>query len=134
MEKSTYKCAGVQSQNNKKCHCPSTFGAHCILLSDSKSGSCSMQHDQVTNSGDTDSIKVFVRVRPLIHGTSLTTDGYQGLCHLSEHHLPAHQAGARTFTYNHVADIDVTQDSVFSCVAKNIVVSCMNGYNGTVFA
>ncbi|KAM9433123.1 kinesin-like protein KIF15-B isoform 3-T3 [Salvelinus alpinus] len=68
-----------------------------------------MQHDQVTNSGDTDSIKVFVRVRPLIHGTSLTTDGYQGLCHLSEHHLPAHQAGAQTFTYDHVADMDVTQ-------------------------
>uniref|UniRef100_A0A4W5RWA4 Kinesin family member 15 n=1 Tax=Hucho hucho TaxID=62062 RepID=A0A4W5RWA4_9TELE len=90
---------------------------------DSKSGSCSMQHDQVTNSGDTDSIKVFVRVRPLIYGTSLTTDGYQGLCHLSEHHLPAHQAGARTFTYDHVSDmdVDVTQYSVFSSVAKNIV-------------
>uniref|UniRef100_A0A8C7SU85 Kinesin motor domain-containing protein n=1 Tax=Oncorhynchus mykiss TaxID=8022 RepID=A0A8C7SU85_ONCMY len=54
-------------------------------------------------------IKLFVRVRPLIHETSLTTDGYQGLCHLSEHPLPAHQAVARTFTYDHVADVDVTQ-------------------------
>uniref|UniRef100_A0A4W5RKE0 Kinesin family member 15 n=1 Tax=Hucho hucho TaxID=62062 RepID=A0A4W5RKE0_9TELE len=52
------------------------------------------------------------------YGTSLTTDGYQGLCHLSEHHLPAHQAGARTFTYDHVSDMDY---SVFSSVAKNIV-------------
>lgn len=26
------------------------------------------------------------------------------------------------------------QDAVFSSVAKNIVESCMNGYNGTIFA
>lgn len=26
------------------------------------------------------------------------------------------------------------QDAVFSSVAKNIVESCINGYNGTIFA
>ncbi|XP_074842189.1 kinesin-like protein KIF15 [Carettochelys insculpta] len=30
--------------------------------------------------------------------------------------------------------MDTTQESVFSSVAKNIVESCMNGYNGTIFA
>ncbi|KAM9786381.1 kinesin-like protein KIF15 isoform X2 [Syngnathus typhle] len=30
--------------------------------------------------------------------------------------------------------MDTSQDSVFSSVAKNIVESCMNGYNGTIFA
>lgn len=69
----------------------------------------------------------------------------------------------RTFTYDHVADMNtsqvrqgfrcvsslgedqsrnissstalcVSQEEVFSSVAKNIVESCMNGYNGTIFA
>nr|XP_009939873.1 PREDICTED: kinesin-like protein KIF15 [Opisthocomus hoazin] len=30
--------------------------------------------------------------------------------------------------------METTQESVFSSVAKNIVESCMNGYNGTIFA
>ncbi|KAK7904386.1 hypothetical protein WMY93_016993 [Mugilogobius chulae] len=86
---------------------------------------------------DSDSIKVFVRVRPLTQGTGLTTDGDQSLClnvtspntiRLLSKPQP------RIFTYDHVADMDTTQDAVFSCVAKNIVESCMNGYNGTIFA
>ncbi|KAF3844869.1 hypothetical protein F7725_008032, partial [Dissostichus mawsoni] len=40
----------------------------------------------------------------------------------------------RTFTYDHVADMEISQESVFSSVAKNIVESCVNGYNGTIFA
>ncbi|RXN03027.1 kinesin KIF15 [Labeo rohita] len=40
----------------------------------------------------------------------------------------------RTFTYDHVADMNTSQEEVFSSVAKNIVESCMNGYNGTIFA
>lgn len=40
----------------------------------------------------------------------------------------------RNFTYDHVADMDTTQEAVFSSVAKNIVESCINGYNGTIFA
>ncbi|XP_055087286.1 kinesin-like protein KIF15-B [Periophthalmus magnuspinnatus] len=86
---------------------------------------------------DSDSIKVFVRVRPLTQGTGLTTDGDQSLClsvtspntiRLLSKPQP------RIFTYDHVADMDTTQDAVFSSVAKNIVESCMNGYNGTIFA
>ncbi|KAK6304480.1 hypothetical protein J4Q44_G00250660 [Coregonus suidteri] len=98
---------------------------------------CSMQHQQVTNSGDNDSIKVFVRVRPLTQGTGLTTDGDQGLCLTvtSPNTIRLHsKPEPRTFTYDHVADMDITQDSVFSSVAKNIVESCINGYNGTIFA
>nr|XP_061823989.1 kinesin-like protein KIF15 isoform X2 [Nerophis lumbriciformis] len=92
---------------------------------------------QFAGSSDSDSIKVFVRVRPLTRGTGLTTDGDQRLClkvilpntiHLLSKPEP------RTFTYDHVADIDTSQDSVFSSVAKSIVESCMNGYNGTIFA
>uniref|UniRef100_A0A8C5CRI6 Kinesin motor domain-containing protein n=1 Tax=Gadus morhua TaxID=8049 RepID=A0A8C5CRI6_GADMO len=87
--------------------------------------------------GDNDSIKVFVRVRPLTQDTGLTTDGDQNLCLTvtSNNTIRLHsKPEPRTFTYDHVADMDVSQDSVFAGVAKNIVESCMNGYNGTIFA
>uniref|UniRef100_A0A3P8QQT3 Kinesin motor domain-containing protein n=1 Tax=Astatotilapia calliptera TaxID=8154 RepID=A0A3P8QQT3_ASTCA len=84
-----------------------------------------------------DSIKVFVRVRPLTRDTGLTTDGDQNLCLsvTSPNTIRLlSKPEPRTFTYDHVADMDTTQDAVFSSVAKNIVESCMNGYNGTIFA
>uniref|UniRef100_A0A3B4WXA7 Kinesin family member 15 n=1 Tax=Seriola lalandi dorsalis TaxID=1841481 RepID=A0A3B4WXA7_SERLL len=83
------------------------------------------------------SIKVFVRVRPLTQGTGLTTDGDQNLCLTVTSPNTIRllsKPEPRTFTYDHVADMDTSQDSVFSSVAKNIVESCMNGYNGTIFA
>uniref|UniRef100_A0A8B9K3U7 Kinesin motor domain-containing protein n=1 Tax=Astyanax mexicanus TaxID=7994 RepID=A0A8B9K3U7_ASTMX len=90
-----------------------------------------------SNSSDGDAIKVYVRVRPLTHGTGLTTDGDPSLCLTvtSPHTVRLHsKPEPRTFTYDHVADMNTTQESVFSSVAKNIVESCMNGYNGTIFA
>ncbi|KAL2098945.1 hypothetical protein ACEWY4_005425 [Coilia grayii] len=89
------------------------------------------------NSGDGDAIKVFVRVRPLTEGTGLTTDGDQSLCLTvtSPNTIRLHsKPEPRTFTYDHVADMDTSQEAVFSSVAKNIVESCINGYNGTIFA
>uniref|UniRef100_A0A7N6ABK4 Kinesin motor domain-containing protein n=1 Tax=Anabas testudineus TaxID=64144 RepID=A0A7N6ABK4_ANATE len=91
----------------------------------------------LSRSGDSESIKVFVRVRPLTQGTGLTTDGDQSLCLTvtsSNTIRLLSKPEPRTFTYDHVADMDTSQDSVFSIVAKNIVESCMNGYNGTIFA
>ncbi|XP_018545534.1 kinesin-like protein KIF15-A isoform X1 [Lates calcarifer] len=92
---------------------------------------------QLAASGDSDSIKVFVRVRPLTQGTGLTTDGDQSLCLTVTSPNTIRllsKPEPRTFTYDHVADMDTSQDAVFSSVAKNIVESCMNGYNGTIFA
>uniref|UniRef100_A0A8C4FFK7 Kinesin-like protein n=1 Tax=Dicentrarchus labrax TaxID=13489 RepID=A0A8C4FFK7_DICLA len=86
---------------------------------------------------DSDCIKVFVRVRPVTQGTGLTTDGDQSMCLTvtsSNTIRLLSKPEPRTFTYDHVADMDTSQDSVFSSVAKNIVESCMNGYNGTIFA
>uniref|UniRef100_A0A7N8X553 Kinesin family member 15 n=1 Tax=Mastacembelus armatus TaxID=205130 RepID=A0A7N8X553_9TELE len=87
--------------------------------------------------GDSDSIRVFVRVRPLTQGTGLTTDGDQSLCLTVTSPNTVRllsKPEPRTFTYDHVADMDTSQESVFNSVAKNIVESCMNGYNGTIFA
>ncbi|XP_067910518.1 kinesin-like protein KIF15 isoform X2 [Heterodontus francisci] len=84
-----------------------------------------------------DSIKVYVRVRPPAKSTELFTDGDHGLClavtssntiRLSSKPEP------KIFTYDHVADMDTTQEAVFSAVARGIIESCMNGYNGTIFA
>ncbi|XP_035465238.1 kinesin-like protein KIF15-A isoform X1 [Scophthalmus maximus] len=101
------------------------------------SGRGSGDSSQLAASGDSDSIKVFVRVRPLTQGTGLTTDGDQSLCLTVTSPNTIRllsKPEPRTFTYDHVADMDTSQDSVFSSVAKNIVESCMNGYNGTIFA
>ncbi|XP_035405754.1 kinesin-like protein KIF15 [Cygnus atratus] len=83
-----------------------------------------------------DAIKVYVRVRPPSEGTALT-DGDQGLCLsvLSLNTIRLHsKPEPKIFTFDYVANMETTQESVFSSVAKNIVESCMNGYNGTIFA
>uniref|UniRef100_UPI0037E86546 kinesin-like protein KIF15 n=1 Tax=Semicossyphus pulcher TaxID=241346 RepID=UPI0037E86546 len=101
------------------------------------SGKGSGDSSQLVSSSDSDSIKVFVRVRPLTQGTGLTTDGDQSQCLTVTSPNTIRllsKPEPRTFTYDHVADMDTSQDSVFSSVAKNIVESCMNGYNGTIFA
>uniref|UniRef100_A0A8C1ZDW7 Kinesin family member 15 n=1 Tax=Cyprinus carpio TaxID=7962 RepID=A0A8C1ZDW7_CYPCA len=70
-------------------------------------------------------------------GSGLTTDGDRSLCLTvtSPHTVRLHcKPEPRTFTYDHVADMNTSQEEVFSSVAKNIVESCMNGYNGTIFA
>ncbi|XP_062985474.1 kinesin-like protein KIF15 [Elgaria multicarinata webbii] len=89
----------------------------------------------VPSSPEGDTIKVYVRVRPP-EGT-LPADGKQGLCLsvLSSNTIRLHsKPEPKIFTFDDVADVDTTQESVFSSVAKNIVESCMNGYNGTIFA
>ncbi|NXF81429.1 KIF15 protein, partial [Sclerurus mexicanus] len=83
-----------------------------------------------------DAIKVFVRVRPPSDRATLT-NGDQGLCLsvLSSNTIRLHsKPEPKIFTFDYVANMETTQESVFSSVAKNIVESCMNGYNGTIFA
>ncbi|NXL86611.1 KIF15 protein, partial [Alectura lathami] len=83
-----------------------------------------------------DAIKVYVRVRPPSEGAAWT-DGDQGLCLsvLSSNTIRLHsKPEPKIFTFDYVANMETTQESVFSSVAKSIVESCMNGYNGTIFA
>uniref|UniRef100_A0A452THV5 Kinesin-like protein KIF15 n=1 Tax=Ursus maritimus TaxID=29073 RepID=A0A452THV5_URSMA len=91
------------------------------------------QSNQPSNEGD--AIKVFVRIRPPTEGSG-SADGEQNLCLsvLSSTTLRLHSnPEPKTFTFDHVADMHTTQESVFSAVAKGIVESCMSGYNGTIF-
>ncbi|XP_013368827.1 PREDICTED: kinesin-like protein KIF15 isoform X3 [Chinchilla lanigera] len=94
------------------------------------------QSNQLSHEGD--AIRVFVRVRPPAEGSrSGSADGEQNLCLsvLSSTTLRLHSnPEPKTFTFDYIADMDTTQESVFSTVAKSIVESCMSGYNGTIFA
>uniref|UniRef100_A0A8P4FYN7 Kinesin motor domain-containing protein n=1 Tax=Dicentrarchus labrax TaxID=13489 RepID=A0A8P4FYN7_DICLA len=111
--------------------------ANISLSAMNSGGKGSADSSQLAVSSDSDCIKVFVRVRPVTQGTGLTTDGDQSMCLTvtsSNTIRLLSKPEPRTFTYDHVADMDTSQDSVFSSVAKNIVESCMNGYNGTIFA
>ena len=38
------------------------------------------------------------------------------------------------FTFDSVADVHSTQEHVFTTAGKKIVESCVDGYNGTIFA
>ncbi|XP_062926169.1 kinesin-like protein KIF15 [Mobula hypostoma] len=83
-----------------------------------------------------DSVKVYVRVRP-VKSTGLCSDGGPGLCLsvLSPNTIRlSSKPEPKVFTFDHVADMDITQESVFSTVGRGIIESCMNGYNGTIFA
>uniref|UniRef100_F7H4T3 Kinesin-like protein KIF15 n=1 Tax=Callithrix jacchus TaxID=9483 RepID=F7H4T3_CALJA len=88
------------------------------------------QSNQSSNEGD--AVKVFVRIRPPAERSG-SADGEQNLCLsvLSSTSLRLHSnPEPKIFTFDHVADVDTTQESVFSTVAKSIVESCMSGYNG----
>ncbi|XP_040209068.1 kinesin-like protein KIF15 isoform X2 [Rana temporaria] len=87
-------------------------------------------------SPDGDAIKVFVRIRPPVEGNA-GSDGDQGQCLsvLSPKVICLHsKPEPKVFTFDYVANTEATQESVFSCVAKNIIESCLSGYNGTIFA
>ncbi|XP_057353167.1 kinesin-like protein KIF15 [Manis pentadactyla] len=103
---------------------------------------CKTELRNVTNcqpnqpSSEGDAIKVFVRIRPPTEGSG-SADEEQNLCLsvLSSTTIRLHlNPEPKTFTFDHIADMDTTQESVFSMVAKHIVESCLSGYNGTIFA
>nr|XP_006824745.1 PREDICTED: kinesin-like protein KIF15-like [Saccoglossus kowalevskii] len=91
--------------------------------------------DSSTCTSEGDSIKVFVRVRP--------SDNEQENEHTKNQCLVVRPPNSivvfskpepKVFTYDHVADIHTTQEGVFGAVGKKIIESCVEGYNGTIFA
>ncbi|XP_035827625.1 kinesin-like protein KIF15 isoform X2 [Aplysia californica] len=88
------------------------------------------------NSSEGDSIKIFLRVRPPDPSISendfaprvLDVNTADNAVILRTKPEP------KVFTYDNVADADITQEAVFSIVGKKIIESCIAGYNGTIFA
>jgi hypothetical protein len=82
-----------------------------------------------------DNVKVVIRIRPLndreVHEGSrrcLVAQVERSAITLEAKPKP------KTFTYDFVADEDISQDEIFQVVGKPITTSCLSGYNGTVFA
>ncbi|KAL5020979.1 hypothetical protein ScPMuIL_000134 [Solemya velum] len=88
-----------------------------------------------SESGEGDSTKVFVRVRP-----PDSTEGDLSQCRClsvddSARAVVIHsKPEPKIFTFDKVADTHTTQESVFSSVGRKLIESCVAGYNGTIFA
>ncbi|GFS06717.1 kinesin-like protein KIF15 [Elysia marginata] len=85
---------------------------------------------------ESDSIKIFLRVRP--PEISISENDFAP--RVLEVNTADNAVILKTkpdpkiFTYDNVADADITQEAVFSTVGKKIIESCVAGYNGTIFA
>jgi len=93
----------------------------------------------MNNSGyesmDGDSIKVYVRIRPPAKKLEQDVDHSVCLEAMSSKSLTLYsKPEPKQFNYDDVADIDTTQEEVFSTVGKRIIEGCVYGYDGTIFA
>lgn len=90
-----------------------------------------------------ESIKVFVRVRPVSSDA-----GERCVSVTSDSTLELHKPEVRTFTFDQVVDETASQvqcaavllvlmrvqEMIFSSVGKAVIENCLQGYNGTIFA
>jgi hypothetical protein len=91
-------------------------------------------------SGNTESVQVMVRCRPLNHGEQkderasiVTMDTSRGQVFLKNIKAVSSQDG-KQFSFDAVFDATSKQENVFATAAQPIIDSVMNGYNGTIFA
>lgn len=87
-------------------------------------------------------IKIFARVRPprktatqsaqyYIKSDSIPSIGFNIK---KNDHTINNQKENYEFKFDRIFDIDVKQEEVFDVVAKDVVQSVLDGYNGTIFA
>ena len=95
--------------------------------------------------GNDDNVKVCVRVRPMSKTeikqghkdcVSIESRAGQGMVLLQR---PSSKHGSdgqppRTFTFDNAFPANVSQLDVYNVTARPIVDSCLQGYNGTIFA
>ncbi|KAK7114455.1 kinesin-like protein KIF15 isoform X2 [Littorina saxatilis] len=94
-----------------------------------------MKDNKAESSGE-DAIKVIVRVRPPGNASSALPFAGQVVEVNSNNNSVTLLAkpDPKIFTFDHVADTDSSQESVFTSVGKALIDSCIAGYNGTIFA
>lgn len=81
-----------------------------------------------------DNVKVAVRIRPL-NEKEANENSEKCLTSIeSKTILLDSKPEPRSFTYDNVAEQNVTQEEIFEIVGKPITTSCIKGYNGTIFA
>lgn len=82
-----------------------------------------------------ESIKVFVRVRPPDPHLESELDQQECIQVTSEVSLVVHsKPEPKVFTFDSVAGANSSQGDMFTTVGRPIIDSCINGYNGTIFA
>lgn len=83
-----------------------------------------------------DNVKVAIRIRPI--SSRETAEGEVRKCITAQVHknsvIVDMKPEAKVFTYDFVADEDISQDQMFQVVGKPIATACLSGYNGTIFA
>ena len=88
----------------------------------------------ISNEGD--NIKVFVRIRPphkqILEGSAdnsvcLETNSPKSLTIFTK-------PEPKQFIFDHVANMETTQEEVFATVGKGIMEAFVDGFNGTIFA
>ncbi|KAK1174946.1 centromere-associated protein E-like [Acipenser oxyrinchus oxyrinchus] len=82
-------------------------------------------------------VKVCVRVRPLIQREKNAIQDAEEAVPLywkTDKHAVCQVDGTKSFNFDRVFNTDETTDKVYQDVAQPLVVSAVNGYNGTIFA
>ncbi|MGH0160517.1 UNVERIFIED_CONTAM: hypothetical protein FKN15_052527 [Acipenser sinensis] len=82
-------------------------------------------------------VKVCVRVRPLIQREKSAIQDAEEAVPLywkTDKHAVCQVDGTKSFNFDRVFNTDETTDKVYQDVAQPLVVSAVNGYNGTIFA
>jgi kinesin family protein 6/9 len=93
-----------------------------------------------------ETIKIYARVRPPFKKRKFSADRYDIQSDTEKPRLtfriPKDEAQGLInnsrevydFQFDHVFDTQTKQEEVFDCVAKDVIDSCLEGYNGTIFA
>ena len=88
----------------------------------------------VRSSDPDDCIKVIVRVRPLGGGSGTAAEVSRCIAIKGSSELELNSDPPKKFTFDAVRDESSTQEELFSQTGKRVVDSCLQGYNGTIFA
>ncbi|TRY85850.1 hypothetical protein DNTS_011883 [Danionella cerebrum] len=86
----------------------------------------------MTGGGDDSAVRVALRIRP-----QLAREKIEG-CHICTCVMPGEPqvilGKDKAFTYDHVFDMDSTQDAIYTDCTEKLIEGCFEGYNATVFA
>ena len=85
-----------------------------------------------TKSANACSVRVALRVRPLIGKELVQNEHVCVQCNSEEHQVV--MGKDRGFRFDRVFDMDAEQDEVYELCVKNLVLGCFEGYNATVLA
>ncbi|XP_042367000.1 LOW QUALITY PROTEIN: kinesin-like protein KIF21A [Plectropomus leopardus] len=81
---------------------------------------------------DESSVRVALRIRP-----QLAKEKIEG-CHICTYVMPGEPQVVlgkdKAFTYDHVFDMDVQQETIYTHCTESLIEGCFEGYNATIFA